>query len=364
MADDASVGLGEGSTAPEAPPALATTPVDNEVVCGPLLNYRRMDGRRWYGSVLIVTRGGGKTQSFVPTLILTRSAGLGSEQFAAKHTSPNGEANKQPEGACSSSASEAAHTTEIPGTCLYSDPRSTFWAFDLIVDITDTQTRWEYEIPGMDFLSKTKPRRNSFFVPSITESFRILFYSCNGFSDGIDEESWSGPALWSDVLRRHAEQPWNVMIGGGDQIYNDGVGIDGPLRPWTDIQDPEERRKHGFPEQLRQACDDYYRENYIRWYSTAPFASANGAIPQLSIWDDHDIIDGYGSYADDFMKCDVFVGIGNVAYKYYMLFQHHLPPPSWPRNDPSRPVSVISDAPSLLGDLIQPGDVFVGPRKP
>lgn len=39
------------------------------------------------------------------------------------------------------------------------------------------------------------------------------------------------------------------------------------------------------------------------------------------------IIDGFGSYVDDFMKCDVFRGIGGTAHKYYMLFQHHLPPP-------------------------------------
>jgi PhoD related phosphatase len=39
------------------------------------------------------------------------------------------------------------------------------------------------------------------------------------------------------------------------------------------------------------------------------------------------IIDGFGSYVSDFMKCDVFRGIGGTAYKYYMLFQHHLPPP-------------------------------------
>lgn len=47
----------------------------------------------------------------------------------------------------------------------------------------------------------------------------------------------------------------------------------------------------------------------------------------MNIWDDHDIIDGFGSYVNEFMKCDVFKGIGGVAHKYYMLFQHHLPPP-------------------------------------
>lgn len=39
------------------------------------------------------------------------------------------------------------------------------------------------------------------------------------------------------------------------------------------------------------------------------------------------IIDGFGSYVNDFMTCDVFRGIGGTAHKYYMIFQHHLAPP-------------------------------------
>lgn len=50
-------------------------------------------------------------------------------------------------------------------------------------------------------------------------------------------------------------------------------------------------------------------------------------IPQVNIWDDHDIIDGFGSYTDHFMNCAVFRGIGGIAHKYYLLFQHHLAPP-------------------------------------
>lgn len=40
-----------------------------------------------------------------------------------------------------------------------------------------------------------------------------------------------------------------------------------------------------------------------------------------------DIIDGFGSYTEHFMKCAVFRGIGGIAHKYYLLFQHHIPPP-------------------------------------
>jgi phosphodiesterase/alkaline phosphatase D-like protein len=107
-----------------------------------------------------------------------------------------------------------------------------------------------------------------------------------------------------------------IQIGGGDQIYNDGVRVDGPLKEWTAIANPKKRRDFLFGDELRSRCDDYYFNNYIRWYGTEPFKSANCSIPQLNIWDDHDIIDGFGSYTDHFMRCAVFRGIGGVAHKY------------------------------------------------
>lgn len=118
------------------------------------------------------------------------------------------------------------------------------------------------------------------------------------------------------------------MIGGGDQIYNDSVRVDGPLKPWTAIGNPEKRRKFPFDNKMRGDCDKYYYDNYVGWYSTEPFATANAQIPQINIWDDHDIIDGFGSYTDHFMRCSVFRGIGGVAFKYYCLFQHHTAPPA------------------------------------
>lgn len=48
------------------------------------------------------------------------------------------------------------------------------------------------------------------------------------------------------------------------------------------------------------------------------------SIPSINIWDDHDIIDGFGSYSHSFMKTEVFSGVGKSAYKYYMIFQHHV----------------------------------------
>ncbi|EKJ74182.1 hypothetical protein NXS19_001407 [Fusarium pseudograminearum] len=281
-------------------------PDGKTIVCGPLLNYRHMNEGRWHGSVLVVVEGGGKIPLHQPYLTLNLAITL-----------PDG----------GNATNGAREEVRSDGHCLYSDPRNTFWAFDITVPIQDTECGYDYALPEMRFSSEHKPRVNRFFVPAATESFRIMFHSCNGFSVGTDEEAWSGPALWNDVTRKHREVPYHVMIGGGDQIYNDGIRVDGPLRQWTSISNPKKRRHHPFPETLRAECDDYYLKNYIRWYNTEPFSGVNGQIPQVNIWDDHDIIDGFGSYVDDFMQCDVFRGIGGTAHKYYMLFQHHLPPP-------------------------------------
>lgn len=48
---------------------------------------------------------------------------------------------------------------------------------------------------------------------------------------------------------------------------------------------------------------------------------------ELKLTSNTDIIDGFGSYVDHFMRCAVFRGIGGISFKYYVLFQHHLPPP-------------------------------------
>lgn len=216
----------------------------------------------------------------------------------------------------------------IDGLKLYEDPKNAFWRFSISIPLETYEARWEYDIPGFQFVEGNQQKHPwSFVVPSVDQSMRIMFHSCNGFSVGTDMNTWVGPNLWNDVLRLHAEKPFHVMIGGGDQVYSDSVGAEGPLKGWTSIHNPHKRRNYQFDERLRSECDDFYCANYARWYNQEPFKAANGQIPQVNVWDDHDIIDGFGSYTDHFMKCSVFRGIGGVAFKYYCLFQHHIAPP-------------------------------------
>ena len=229
-----------------------------EIICGPLLNYKHLSDPEsrpiWNGSVLIVTKPGRQN----PQLLLREA---------------------------SSNTAEAAGR-RFGGLRLYSNSSRTFWQFKIDVPLREQEVEWTYTLINARHFP-TPRSTHSFYVPAARESMRIMFHSCNGFSVGTDEEAWSGPALWNDVLRRHKERPIHVMIGGGDQIYNDGVRVDGPLRTWTDIGNPVKRRDYPFPESLRSDCDDFYFNNYVRWYSMPPFSNANAQIAQVNIWDDH-----------------------------------------------------------------------------
>lgn len=291
------------------------------VKCGPLLNYRRMDNHTWFGTVLIVTNSDShdKTPNVPKLKLMTGKAdhdeirGQGEQGVQTKFTTNNNLMNRE---------------IEFCGLKIYSDELNTFWRFNLEIPMQEYEIECWYNILNLIFPDGKKLDNLHFFIPAISDSMRIMFHSCNGFSVGTDQDAYSGACLWNDVLRVHRKTPFHVMIGGGDQIYNDGIRVDGPLRSWTDITSPLERERYQFSNSLRRACDEYYVNNYIRWYGTEPFASCNRQIAQINIWDDHDIIDGFGSYVDSFMNCSVFRGIGEVANKYYLLFQHHLAPPS------------------------------------
>jgi PhoD-like phosphatase len=261
------------------------------VLCGPLLNFRRMsnelsDAPTWHGSALIVV----PPSTNVPSVRLSCVGAV--DGSAQQHTVPG--------------------ERTVVGEKLFEDQHKAFWRFNIEVPVLPFECSWRYAL-----LNTRNVQPKVFVVPSKTQSMRIMFHSCNGFSIGVTEDAWSGPALWNDVLRFHKQRPFHVMLGGGDQIYNDNVRVaPAPLAEWTSIKNPKRRRDYKFTEELRLKCDDHYYNNYIRWYGQEPFKDANCVIPQVNIWDDHDIIDGFGSYTDHFMRCHVFRGIGGVAHKY------------------------------------------------
>jgi hypothetical protein len=220
---------------------------------------------------------------------------------------------------------------EIKGARLYVDPMRdvTFWRFNIEVELGDHQAHIAYRI--------NRGPAVGFWVPARGQSMNIMFHSCNGFSLSVNPDLFSGPdPLWRDVLNTHQTRPFHVMIGGGDQIYNDRVMVETQhFGAWTQIKNPVEKHRMPFSQEMKEELESFYLQRYAMWFSQGLFAMANSQIPMVNMWDDHDIIDGFGSYPDHFMRSPVFSGLGNIAFKYYMLFQHHSVPEETMKDEPS-----------------------------
>ncbi|KAK4231219.1 hypothetical protein QBC38DRAFT_355345 [Podospora fimiseda] len=211
---------------------------------------------------------------------------------------------------------KAGKYKDIRGFRLHAERGYTFWRFNIEIELKDKQQRIAYRI--------NRGPSTGFWVPAKGQAMNIMFYSCNGFSMSVDSDQFSGPdPMWRDVLNVHQSQPFHVMIGGGDQIYNDRAMQETKLfADWIMIKNPLHKHNAPFTPEMQDELESFYLERYAMWFSQGLFGMANSQIPMVNMWDDHDIIDGFGSYPHHFMSSPVFSGLGNVAFKYYMLFQH------------------------------------------
>ncbi|KAI0109147.1 hypothetical protein GGR51DRAFT_558509 [Nemania sp. FL0031] len=218
---------------------------------------------------------------------------------------------------------------DVHGFRLHAERGHTFWKFNIEVELGDKQKRIGYRINGGP--------TTGFWVPARHESMNIMFHSCNGFSQRVNSDEFSGPdPMWRDVLNDHQTRPFHVMIGGGDQVYNDVVTEKAKLfHEWIALKNPLHKSNAPFTAAMQDELEAFYLDRYMMWFSQGLFGLANSQIPMVNMYDDHDIIDGFGSYPHHFMKSPVFSGLGNVAFKYYLLFQHQSIPDETEETEPS-----------------------------
>jgi len=205
--------------------------------------------------------------------------------------------------------------SEVPAIRLHAEQGVTFWRFNLEVELGSQQQRIAYRI--------NKGPATGFWVPANGQTMNMMFYSCNGFSMSVKPDLFNGPdPMWRDVLNTHQTQPFHVMIGGGDQIYNDVVMKDTTIfQEWLALKNPLEKHNAPFTKEMQKELETFYLNRYCMWFSQGLFGLANSQIPMINMFDDHDIIDGWGSYPHHFMDSPTFSGLGAIAFKFYMLFQ-------------------------------------------
>lgn len=336
---------------PAQPPDNAGFTPPLYLSCGPLLRFTGIENGVWHGSVMIVTEDAKSVYDPVPELQLSRAgpdgSGDGSAGSSLVKMSRTGRAlgiraeaevergvdySVRDSGAGlfyeinpnhNNHQKEDSDSETITATHLHTERGHTFWRFILTIpQYPSTPTQHLYRI-------NNTPAAQSFHIPSFHQTMHLMYHSCNGFSLSVDTPAYSGPdPLWRDVLRQHnSSNPFHAMLGGGDQIYNDACRLHTRhFGGWTESRNRVRKRHAPFTAEMQDELEEFYLKRYMWWFSQGLFAVAAACIPMVNVWDDHDIIDGFGSYPHRTMRAPVFMGVGEVACKYYLLFQHQTAP--------------------------------------
>ncbi|CAO3662981.1 unnamed protein product [Rhizopus stolonifer] len=267
-----------------------------EIVCGPLLRYIGINysTREWQGSILIVS----SDHQAPPVDIQLLEPATQKKQWV------------RPQADIMDTFRNKYH----------------FWRYDVRLPMTDHDQIVTYSTALNNWASP----HFEFHLPSFYQSMRFMFYSCNGFSDipqEIKDKFGEKEApLWQDVLDRHDVMPFHVLLGGGDQLYQDRLIKENFMKPWVEEKNPSKRLAMQLSQEMRDGFEDFYFWNYCKNFGfkeNPVVAKAFATIPSMNMWDDHDIIDGYGSYPSDMQNADCFKVLFANACRFYYLFQQH-----------------------------------------
>ena len=251
--------------------------MSNHTVVGPILGFRGLKEERWCTSALIVLRG-----DATPPQLLVTSGGV--PQQAEK-------------------------------TILLKKYTDVYvWRLEWSVGQTDQEQTVVYTINAGETFH--------YVVPEINKPLRICYGSCFGFHNLKDVNKVKDKNnMWKVLQRVQAEKPYHLFFMGGDQVYSDQIWETvQPLRDW--LSKPlKQRVKASFTADMEQEAAEFYFDLYCQMWSQKLPAAMMSQIPTLMMWDDHDIFDGWGSYAPAQQECAVFKGIYSQARAHFQLFQ-------------------------------------------
>ncbi|MFN7835607.1 MAG: alkaline phosphatase D family protein [Burkholderiaceae bacterium] len=206
--------------------------------------------------------------------------------------------------------SPATRMADIPAA----HPLYTVWQF--LLTVPTKQATVNYQIGGLSF---------EFTTPLADVPLRMAYGSCNGFSSlKLMKEVAYKNERWTHLRGEHQKDPYHLLLLGGDQIYSDAIwDTIEPLQHWSELP-IEERIAADWTTELEILCDRYFADLYVQRWSQPEVAALLARIPTIMMWDDHDIIDGWGSYPAALHNCAYFQAIFRLATKYFRLLQQQL----------------------------------------
>lgn len=190
--------------------------------------------------------------------------------------------------------------------------------------------RYEFSIPltsqPQTILYQVGTEQFRFCLPAKNTTPNLAYVSCNGFSSAqVMKNVEDKYNRWRDINQVHQKKEFNILLMGGDQIYSDSIWHDSTtLEEWSN-QLGNSRWSAPFTQTMHDEIDFLFFKIYFKNFTHNEITSALSHIPTIMMWDDHDIMDGWGSYPFERHNSEIYQGIFRIAEKYFRIFQLQIP---------------------------------------
>ena len=162
---------------------------------------------------------------------------------------------------------------------------------------------------------------------AIADSARLAYVSCNGKEN--EDATWVSSErnrVWQLLADHHKKQPLALLMHGGDQLYADDIVNAHPeLTQWFLASLPAKGSLR-FSPQAKAAAEHFMFERYARLYGQPAIGQLLAQIPSLMMWDDHDIMDGWGSHPTAMLDSEIGRGLFEICRRFFLIFQRGLAP--------------------------------------
>ncbi|ORX38016.1 putative plasma membrane protein [Kockovaella imperatae] len=279
-----------------------------QLMCGPLISYYTTIKDVWQGGAMVVTADEGSIYEPAPSLYLNFHP----------YSSPS-----EIKPTLHDSSQTLLEPVTLRATKFHSfsghNGSFSFWRFIIEIPLQSVEMTVKYTLNGGAELN--------FVLPHIGQNLHWAAHSCNGFSTGVNPDEFKGDyhsgydPVWEDLLLKHHERAFHCMVGGGDQIYCDALIREPELQPWINEPDRKSKLAHPLTDEIKAAVDRFYFNHYCKIFRSNAFGRANSSIPMVNMLDDHDLIDGFGTYDDETQAAPVMSYVGSRGYFWFLIFQ-------------------------------------------
>lgn len=200
------------------------------------------------------------------------------------------------------------------------------WKWPVEVNRTPRERTITYMLDGTASASHTVVDQVA--IPASGYLPRLAFFSCNGFSDPAQRRRVTEPELMWQIMRTrhlrgltggHTDDPsgFHLLVGAGDQLYVDQLEV---IRELDNLPRAQLQRLQ-YSAAWEQRAQRQYLEKYAQAWSYPDMAYMMARVPGIFTWDDHEILDGWGSHAAWLQQHPRYQSLYRVARKAFVALQ-------------------------------------------